>query len=222
MENKSFKSNCRAKNKGTVFIVIGAFLIAAAISLVVFNLASEKKAEKQTLYVTELLCESIPTSENGKTDAPVNEEHLNTETEIPDHILNPEMDMPTVTIDGNEYIGVLEIPALELTLPVLSAWNYPKLNISPCRYTGSAYTDDLVIAAHNYICHFANIPLLNEGAEIHFTDVSGNIFTYSVRLIETVPAAAVEDMTESGFALTLFTCNSTGQARIAVRCDKKD
>ena len=46
----------------------------------------------------------------------------------------------------------------------------------------------------------------------------GNVFRYEVASIETLHAAAVEDMVESDFDLTLFTCNPSGTARIAVRC----
>ena len=49
--------------------------------------------------------------------------------EIPDYILNPDMEMPKTKVDGQEYIGVVEIPALSLTLPVISECNDEKLKI---------------------------------------------------------------------------------------------
>ena len=58
--------------------------------------------------------------------------------------------MPTQEVDGQSYIGVLELQPLGLSLPIISQWSYPGLRIAPCRYTGSAYQNDLVIAAHNY------------------------------------------------------------------------
>lgn len=73
------------------------------------------------------------------------------EEEISDYILNPEMDMPTQEIDGQDYIGTLVIESLGLSLPIISEWSYPRLRIAPCRYAGSAYLDNMVIAAHNYI-----------------------------------------------------------------------
>ena len=47
--------------------------------------------------------------------------------------------MPETELDGEQYIGVLELPTLSLTLPVQSQWSYPALKVSPCRYAGSAY-----------------------------------------------------------------------------------
>ncbi len=60
-------------------------------------------------------------------------------------------------IDGNYYIGVLTIPSLDLSLPVMEDWDDEKLKISPCRYAGSLYQKNLVIAGHNYQRHFNGI-----------------------------------------------------------------
>ena len=38
--------------------------------------------------------------------------------------------------------------------------------------------------------------------------------------MDTLAATAVEEMTDSGFDLTLFTCNYSGQARVTVRCNR--
>ena len=62
------------------------------------------------------------------------------EEETPEYLRNPEMEMPVEEIEGNGYIGLLEIPALGLSLPVMSEWSYPNLKLAPCRYSGSAYT----------------------------------------------------------------------------------
>lgn len=45
--------------------------------------------------------------------------------QIPDYQLHPEMDMPEVQLPGLEEagcIGILEIPSINLRLPVLSTW----------------------------------------------------------------------------------------------------
>jgi sortase A len=40
--------------------------------------------------------------------------------------------------------------------------------------------------------------------------------------VETLEPTAVEEMTNSGYALTLFTCTYGGQSRVTVRCDLVD
>ena len=142
------------------------------------------------------------------------------ESEIPDYILNPDMEMPTMDIDGNRYIGTLDIPALNLSLPVMSEWSYPKLKIAPCRYVGTAYQGNFVIAAHNYRTHFGSLGNLSAGDRVTFTDVDGNIFSYDVVEVQILNPAAIEEMVSDDWDLSLFTCTLGGKTRLTVRCDK--
>ena len=130
--------------------------------------------------------------------------------------------MPTVEIDGVEYIGTLEIPAFELTLPVVSQWSDASLKLAPCRYTGSAYLDNLIIAGHNYKRHFARLGELAVGDEVLFTDMDGNLFSYQVSELEQLAGTAVEEMQAGDWELTLFTCTIGGKARVTVRCERID
>ncbi len=45
----------------------------------------------------------------------------------------PVPEMPTMDIDGRDYIGYLEMPTIGISLPVMSDWSYPLLRIAPCR-----------------------------------------------------------------------------------------
>jgi sortase A len=126
--------------------------------------------------------------------------------------------MPEREIDGQSYIGVLDIPALGLSLPFISTWSYPGLQIAPCRYSGSAYLENLVIAGHNYRSHFASLPQLQPGDAVTFTDMDGTVFRYKVDSLETLSPYAISDMTSGGWPLTLFTCTVGGQSRLAIRC----
>lgn len=142
--------------------------------------------------------------------------------------LDPEASMPAVKIQDNDYIGVVSVPALGLELPVMSNWSYARLDIAPCRYSGSAYADDLVIAGHSYRSHFSPLWQLSGGEEVIFTDTVGNVFTYEVTSVETVQPTDIElmvgdpDDADKGWDLTLFTCTYDSRARVAVRCSKTE
>lgn len=138
--------------------------------------------------------------------------------EEPLFVSHPNVEMPTQEIDGNSYIGVLEIPKFELSLPVMSEWSYPKFKKAPCRYVGSAYTGNLIIAAHNYDRHFGKIKTLELGDLVRFTDVEGNVFNYAVSGFETLGKKDVEQMEAGEWDLTLFTCTPGGAKRVTVRC----
>ena len=134
--------------------------------------------------------------------------------------LHPETEMPTVEIDGVDYIGTLTIPVLELELPIVSRWSDTLLELAPCRYTGSAYLDNLIIAGHNYRGHFGSLDQLTLGDMIQFTDAAGNVFSYTVSEIEELPGSALEEMEAGEWDLTLFTCTMSRINRITIRCDR--
>ncbi len=186
-----------------VLIIIGiAFIIAAAI-LAIYNLAADLRAgSKSESVLSQMSGQIIPDNENSK-----------------DWQVNPNIEMPTITIDGREYIGVLKLPTLGLTLPVASEWSYEALYTSPCRYSGSAYLNNMVIAAHSYRKHFGTLQNISIGDAVTFIDAKGNEFNYEVVDIETLQPTDVEDMTQSDYDLTLFTCTYGGQSRVTVRCN---
>ena len=195
----------------------GLLLIAAALLLTVYNLWDEHRAGTAVTQVMEQLQKQTPDSMLVQTpSSPAGPG----ESEIPDYILNPDMEMPTMDIDGNRYIGTLDILALNLSLPVMSEWSYPKLKIAPCRYVGTAYQGNFVIAAHNYRTHFGSLGNLSAGDRVTFTDVDGNIFSYDVVEVQILNPAAIEEMVSDDWDLSLFTCTLGGKTRLTVRCDK--
>lgn len=214
------------RGKGTVWITLGLLLIAAALFITALNMWESRQVGNISLEIVDRLDEIIPslsleapTEVNNFLPSQEYPDEISPEEEIPDYIMNPNMDMPTETIDGNEYIGVLEIPSLELKLPVMSEWSYPQLKVAPCRYVGSAYTSNLIIAAHNYFSHFGQLKNLHIGDEITFTDMDGNVFHYVLIELETLMPTAVEEMTSGDWDLTLFTCTIGGGSRVTVRCE---
>lgn len=198
--------------------MIGLLLIAAALFLTIYNFMDDNRASRSAHGVMDQLREMRPEKESEEDDAA--SQSAAGEVEVPDYVLNPKMEMPVKVIDGQEYIAVLKIPAFDLALPVLSQWSYPNLRIAPCRYQGSAYTDDLVIAAHNYTSHFGNLKNLQEGDTVILTDMDDNVFTYKVALRETLMPTAVEEMSSGDWDLTLFTCTLGGSYRVTVRCER--
>ena len=125
---------------------------------------------------------------------------------------------PEVELDGLSCIGTIEIPSLDIKLPVTSEFTYDLMKLAPCRYSGSVYKGNMVIAAHNSWFHFGRIHSLDPGSQVVFTDALGNHFEYRVVLIETLTPDSVEDMTSSDYPLTLFTCTLDAKNRVTVRC----
>ena len=190
----------------------GLLLIAAALALAAYNVIDAQRAARSAAQALEALSQTTAVSAAEPEEASADN--------APAYLADPEMPMPTVSFDGNDYIGRVDVPSLGLSLPVISEWSYPRLKIAPCRYTGSAYLDNLIIAAHNYSSHFGNLNRLNTGDTVTFTDVDGNQFTYAVSLIEDLPGTAIEEMQAGEWDLTLFTCTLGGRSRVTVRCER--
>lgn len=208
----------KKKNRiGNILKGAGLILVTAAVLLLVYNLWDGHRArESEEAILAEYLQENKKASESP--DASDKEDEQN----IPDYLLNPDMDMPEYTLKSLgdvACIGILEIPALDLELPVISSWSYSALRQAPCRYSGSAYKGDLVIAAHNYQSHFGGLRTLPEGSEVFFTDAVGNRFSYYVAVTEALTPWSVDDMTSGEWPLTLFTCTLDSQNRVTVRCE---
>ena len=201
---------------GIVLILVGLTLLGAAAGLYLHNQGLEADAAEAVAQIAPQVMEAIAERREAPTAAP--------DPALPQFLVNqapdPNREMPVTNVDGHDYIGCLTIPALELELPIMAAWNYPKLRIAPCRYTGSLYLDDLVIMAHNYGRHFGRIKDLRSGDLVTFTDMEGNRVEYEVVALDILPPTAIDEMTAGEYDLTLFTCTYGGKSRITLRCDR--
>lgn len=196
--------------KGSIFIISGAVAIILAVVLTGYNHYSAVTAEKKASAAAKQMIEFISEAKKEFEDIGF----------VPDYILNPEMNMPKKELDGFYYVGIIEVPSLGLSLPVTDELTVSSLKVSPGRYKGTAYMDNLIIAAHNYSSHFSNLRELNPGDVIKFTDINGNEFNYEVAFTETLEPTDIEEMESGEWDLTLFTCTFGGQYRITVRCDR--
>ena len=202
--------------RGKLCTALGLLLLLAALGLTAYNLWLDAMASKSVDVVLERL---TPTLSSRQSELPaLSSGEALEEAFVPDYVLNPEMDMPQEEVDGQEYSGVLTIPALSLDLPVIGEWSYSNLRTAPCRYAGSVYLNNMVIAAHNYRSHFGRLKDLPQGEEVIFTDMDGNVFRYRTAEMEILSPFAVEEMTSGDWDMTLFTCTVGGQSRVTVRC----
>ena len=199
------------KSKAKIFTWIGKVCLLSALLLHLYNIYDNMNQDQNQKQILEQYIQET----NHQQDTSF--------IQIPDYQLNPEMEMPEVSLPGLEEagcIGIIEIPSINIKLPVLSTWSYSLLKKAPCRYTGSIYLDNMVIAAHNSEAHFKKISNLQEGDIVTFTDAVGNVFTYTVAGIELLQPDEVDNMTNGQWPLTLFTCTYGGASRVTVRCEK--
>ncbi len=192
----------QTQKSGLILILFGAILITGAFALLLHNKIEQRQAEQLSNHV---LAQMTQMQENSnKTELLENGE------------------IPEIEIDGERYIGCLNIPDLELELPVMSNWSYPQLKKAPCRYSGSIRQKNLVILGHRYKKHFGKLKDLKIGAPIELRGVDEKITAYNVVSIETVKPTNVDEVTSGKYELTLFTCTYSGKYRTVIHCSAVD
>lgn len=201
-----------SKRFGNGMIGIGACLILLAGCLTCYNIYDNNRAYDFAVRGIHAVRTSIAKQVAlvADSDLPV----------VPDYQLDPDMEMPALELDGSRYIGLISLPEQDMELPVLSECSDAGLRQAPCRYSGSIYDDDCIIAGHNYRSHFGRLGLSQIGDRVVFTDIDGNEFIYEVVKVETVAGTDVEGAKSGDWDLTLFTCTLGGQNRILVRCER--
>lgn len=187
--------------KLNLWIITGLLFLVAAFCVVLYNM-------NRTVEMGENSQEVI--------------DQLDIEPETINHIFDPDKELQTTLINGNKYIGTIEMPEIGIKLPVMYDYELLYLEISPCRYSGTPYANDFIVCAHNSDTHFNKIRKLSMGSEIIFTDVEGNSFVYETNNIETLYPKQVDQLMEGDdWDLTLFTCNGFGESRCVVRANIK-
>ncbi len=135
-------------------------------------------------------------------------------------LVDPAADMPSIEVDGGEYLGVLRLESLGLELPVSATWEDADLGVAPCRYSGAVYGNDIVVVGGDGGSQLGTLSSLAGGEEVVLSDMLGNDFAYVVDGVETLRPTeitrAVGD--EAAEGLTLCVVGSGGKARLVVRC----
>lgn len=175
-----------------LLIITGSLLVSISLGLIIYNNYVDKLAGQESEKIVKIIEKQL---------------HDNTETK-------------KQIAFNNDYFGIIEIPSLNLKLPIMKEWSYDKLKTSPCIYYGSIKTNNLVICAHSYKSLFRYIKDLIPGDKIIITDIDGNKYLYEVKIIETLSPTSIKEMVESDFALTLYTCTNDNQNRITVRLSR--
>ena len=182
--------------KSKIFVIIGILLITISSIFIIKDKVIEYNAGKKSDEILEVITKNTN-----------------------DIIINDKKEMNTININGYDYIGSILIPAINIDLPVLDTWDYNRLNIAPCLYYGSIYTNNMIICGHSYKKHFKYLSKLKQGDYVIFTDVLNNQYIYEVEETLVLPQTSVDEMINNDFDLTLYTCTTDGMNRITIRCN---
>lgn len=125
-------------------------------------------------------------------------------------------------------IGLIEIPSINISYPILENSSEDLLKISVCRFLGPLPNriGNLCIAGHNYKNNlmFSNLYKLNINDSIFITDLNNTKLEYSIYEKYTVKENNLNCTTNTTDAqITLITCNDTNNnERVVIKAKVKE
>jgi sortase A len=182
-----------------ICIFVGVCLLVGAIVILAFWRWNISSSEKQAQYYVSTLQELIPEPQNAVPE----ERRDNT--------------MSVLSVDGIDFVGLIELPRYGSVLPVCADWGNP--SEYPCRFGGSIYDGTMQIGATTQKGQYDFYRELSVGDTVSYTDVEGNRYTFtiaSLRYEEHVDQAALQ---QEDSALTLFIKNIYSFEYLIIFCD---
>ena len=128
-----------------------------------------------------------------------------------------------------ETVGIVSIPKINITYPILSQTTDALMKVSACKFHGASPNEvgNLCIIAHNYRrkgVFFSDVPDLVVGDIVEIQDLSQRTIQYEIYDIHTVMPDNVADTTQKTNGrreVTLITCTDDSKQRVIVRCKEK-
>ena len=176
---------------------IGFFLIIGSLCLLLafhFSIRAAADQAKQTCSLIESL---IPQRSPG----------------IPGMLVQPEM--AALEVNGEDYLGLLDVPRFGVTLPIGSTWDIGTLQR---HYWGSVHNNSLVIGGACHAGQFDFCEELEIGDMVTVTDMTGAEFCYRVSHIGRSRHADSQWLCQDDYDLTIFARTAFSLEYIAVRC----
>lgn len=230
----------RKKKMYKIMFMLSLFLIVSLFSVYIYAEYDRNKEESISEDILSFITTpeddtTVSLAENAlvvKITQEIAEEDI--EDTEPNKLSQLQMATATSTYtapNGKKYetIGVVKIPKINITYPILSKTTDALMKVAPCKFHGGNPNEvgNLCIVAHNYRrknVFFSDVPDLAVGDIVEITDLSQRTIQYEVYDIHTVLPDNVDDTTQKTNGrkeVTLITCTDNSEQRVIVRCKEK-
>lgn len=140
---------------------------------------------------------------------------------------SPDGDSPyleTLNLSGYEVTGILQIPDLNRSWPIIAGGDPVAAAKIPSIYGGNPASGDLVIADGADNQQFSGLKDLPDGSEVVFTDISGHEYRYQLATVETVPSSKLSAIARhrERWDAAIVTPNFSGRSQIVIRLVKAE
>ena len=182
-----------------ICILMGAFLLAVGIFVLIFwQYSIDSSIQKSKTYV-QTIRTLIP-----EPQGTVLEQRRNNS-------------MSSLSIEGIDFVGILEMPQHKSVLPVCADWG--NVTKYPCKFSGSVYDRTIKIGATSQKGQYDFYREISVGDAVVFTDTEGNRYTYKVTNLQYEKHANQNTLNQQESALTLFVKNIYDFEYLIVSCD---
>ncbi|WP_311524042.1 sortase [uncultured Varibaculum sp.] len=132
--------------------------------------------------------------------------------------------LETVNLSGYEVTGILQIPDLNRSWPIIAGGDPVATAKIPSIYGGKPASGNLVITDSADNRQFASLKDLPDGSEVIFTDISGHEYRYQIATVETVPSSKVAAISRhrERWDAAIITPNFSGRGQIVTRLVKAE
>lgn len=125
--------------------------------------------------------------------------------------------MPVFSLDGVDFVGILEMPRYDSALPVCATWG--SRYAYPCRLDGSIYGRTLQIGGTSRKGQYDFFREISVGDAVYFTDMEGNRYSFTVSDLRYEKRADPSALQRNDVPLTLFIKNLYAFEYLIVFCD---
>lgn len=185
---------------GKVCFVLGCLLVVGSLALFLFVRVGADRAQSRNAEIVQTIRALLPPAQPGVMDTYSN------------------MAMPALEIAGEDYVALVDIPALGLTLPVADTWHKHKVLSGPRRFEGTVYDGSLIVGGTDQPGQFSGFAYLEPGCSVTVTDMTGAEFAYVIQRIDRSSSVSEAVLTADDAQLTLFVRNAYGLDYILLRC----
>ena len=134
-------------------------------------------------------------------------------------VLEPRSDntMAVLSMGESDFVGILEIPRFGSALPICAQWG--NLTQYPCYFDGSIYDGSMQIGGTTQRGQYDFYREISVGDQVHFTDMEGNRFVYTVTNMHYTKHADQAALQREDAALTLFVKNVYAFEYLIISCN---
>ena len=180
-------------------ILIGICLLVGAVVILALWRWNISSSEKQAQYYVNTLQSLIPKQQNAVPE----ERRDNT--------------MAVLSVDGIDFVGLVEFPRYESRLPVCADWG--KSSKYPCHFSGSIYDGTMQIGATTQKGQYDFYRELSVGDTVSYIDVEGNRYTFTITSLRYEKHVDQAALLQNDAALTLFIKNISSFEYLIVFCN---